>query len=194
MNSAVRNGASDDMTSEQLPDDSGGDNSDRVEPAEEVDLISSLQRELDQTTDQVKRQAAEFQNYRRRTESEKQQMVSFGKSIVLQQLLDVFDDLQRSVTAATEAHLGTVEDVERAFDSLRTGVELANQKLMDELTKLNVEVIESIGHPFDEEFHEAVMQQPAGDGDDAGIVLAEVQRGFKLGDRVLRHAKVIVSS
>ena len=171
--------------------------------AEEGDAISkteSLEEKLEKATDQMKRQAAEFQNYRRRTEIEKRQMVSIGKSFVLEHLLDVFDDLQRSVTAAqdaeskTDSGTGSTFDAQRSFNSLRSGLELAHQKLMDELTKLDVIVVESVGQPFDEEVHEAVMQQPAKEGEEVGIVLAEVQRGFKLGDRVLRHAKVIVSS
>lgn len=176
----------------------GGDNADdtgerKTAVAEEVTIIS-LQDELAQVTDQMKRQAAEFQNYRRRTETEKQQMVAFGKSLVLQQLLDVFDDLQRSVVAAQEVKMDVVDDVRKSFESLRSGVELAEQKLMDELKRLDVEIIECVGESFDEDFHEAVMQQPSQEGENVGIVLSQVQRGFKMGDRVLRHAKVIVSS
>jgi len=160
----------------------------------------SLQDQFIQATDQIKRQAAEFQNYRRRTEIEKRQMVSIGKSLVLEQLLDVFDDLQRTVVAAREVESdaatesGAIRDAQKSFDSLRSGLELAHQKLMDQLKRLDVVVIESVGQAFDEELHEAVMQQPAPEGEETGVVLAEVQRGFKLGDRVLRHAKVIVSS
>ncbi len=189
------------------PDEAGDDNADLIdedlqdsatsrEQGEDADI--SLEKQLIQATDQIKRQAAEFQNYRRRTEIEKRQMVSIGKSLVLERLLDVFDDLQRSVIAAQdaepEAETAQTHDAQKSFESLRSGLELAHQKLMDELKKLDVVVIESIGQVFDEEIHEAVMQQPATEGKETGIVLAEIQRGFKLGDRVLRHAKVVVSS
>ena len=189
------------------PDEAGDDNADLIdedlqdnatsrEQGEDADI--SLEEQLIQATDQIKRQAAEFQNYRRRTEIEKRQMVSIGKSLVLERLLDVFDDLQRSVIAAQdaepEAETAQTHDAQKSFESLRSGLELAHQKLMDELKKLDVVVIESIGQVFDEEIHEAVMQQPATEGKETGIVLAEIQRGFKLGDRVLRHAKVVVSS
>lgn len=191
------------------PDEAGDDNADLIdedvqdsatsrEQGEDADI--SLEEQLIQATDQIKRQAAEFQNYRRRTEIEKRQMVSIGKSLVLERLLDVFDDLQRSVIAAQdaepEAEMETAQtrDAQKSFESLRSGLELAHQKLMDELKKLDVVVIKSVGQAFDEEIHEAIMQQPASEGEEIGVVLAEVQRGFKLGDRVLRHAKVIVSS
>ncbi len=157
---------------------------------------ASIEAQLTQATDQIKRQAAEFQNYRRRTENEKRQMFSIGKSYVLEQLLDVFDDLQRTMIAAQEAapDADSESGTWKSFDSLKSGLELAHQKLMVELKKLDVVIIESVGQAFDEELHEAIMQQPAQEGEDVGIVLTEVQRGFKLGDRVLRHAKVIVSS
>ena len=160
------------------------------EPCEE-DVLRS---ELEQVTDRLMRQAAEFQNYRRRTEQEKSQMVQFGKGMVIQQLLDVFDDFHRSIDAASQAVEDPDTQVDAAFDSLKSGVELAYQKLIDELKKMDVEPIESIGTPFDEDYHEAVMQQPVGEDEEAGIVLTEIQRGFRMGEKVLRHAKVVVSS
>ena len=165
-----------------------------TEKAETVIDLDSLKAALAKSEDQRKRQAAEFQNFKRRTESEKRQMVVLGKSMVLQQLLDVFDDLNRSVTAAVDASANTKEEARNSFESLKSGVDIAYKKLMDELGKLNVVVIETVGQPFSEEFHEAVMQQPAPDGEEPGTILTEVLRGFTLGDRVLRHAKVIVAS
>jgi molecular chaperone GrpE len=156
--------------------------------------LETLKKALASADDQIKRQGAEFQNYRRRTDTEKQQMVGFGKSLVLQQLLDVFDDLNRSVIASVDAPVRTEDELTKSFDSLRSGVDLAYKKLMDELGKMDVNVIDVVGQPFNEEYHEAVMQQPAPDGAEPGQILTEVQRGFTLGDRVLRHAKVIVAS
>lgn len=161
------------------------------EPVSEID---SVRKELEHRTDRLQRQAAEFQNYRRRTEQEKSQMVLFGKAMVIQQLLDVFDDFYRSIEATQTTSENAKTSVGVAYDSLKSGVELAYQKLMDELKKMDVEPIESVGKPFDEHYHEAVMQQPVDEGEDIGVVLTELQRGYRMGDRVLRHAKVVVST
>lgn len=156
--------------------------------------IETLKEELEQVTNQWKRQAAEFQNYRRRTEQEKEQMVSFGKGLVIQQILDVVDDFQRSLEATSPTEPGAGSESKTAYESLKSGVDLVYQKLLDELKKLNVEPIEAVGQVFNEELHEAMMQEPASDGDPPGVVLTEIQRGWRMGDRVLRHSKVVVSS
>lgn len=156
--------------------------------------IERLKEELDQSTDQLKRQAAEFQNYRRRTEQEKSQSVSLGKSIVIQRLLDIVDDFHRSLEATNQAEEATEGELSPAYTSLKSGVEMVYQKLMDELTKMNVTVMDTVGQPFNEEEHEALMQQPAAEGQEVGIVISEIQRGFRMGEKVLRHARVIVSA
>jgi len=156
--------------------------------------IERLKEDLEMSTDQLKRQAAEFQNYRRRTEQEKAQSVSLGKSIVIQRLLDVTDDFHRSLDATAQAEGENEGALSPAYQSLKSGVELVYQKLMDELTKLNVEPIESVGKPFNEDEHEALMQQPAGEGEEEGMVVSEIQRGYRMGDKVLRHARVIVTT
>ena len=156
--------------------------------------IDRLNTELGQATDQLKRQAAEFQNYRRRTEQEKAQSVSLGKSLVISSLLDVIDDFERSLEATNKAEEEVDGDLSPTYLSLKSGVDLVYQKLKGELGKMGVEPIEAVGQPFDEDIHEAMMQQPAAEGEEAGIVLTEIQRGYRMGDRVLRHARVIVSS
>ena len=176
------------------PGDPGRQELPEVDSLDEGNELEYLQKALAKSDDQIKRKAAEFQNYRRRTEEEKKQMVGLGKRLVLKELLDVFDDLNRSVMASVDAPLGTQDELSKSFDSLRSGVDLAYKKLMDELGKMNVSVIDVVGQPFDEEYHEAVMQQPAPEGVEPGQILTEVQRGFTLGDIVLRHAKVIVAS
>lgn len=164
------------------------------ELADRAHEIERLQEELSQATDQLKRQAAEFQNYRRRTEQEKALSVSLGKSLVISSLLDIVDDFERSLEATNKAEAESGDEPSPMYQSLKSGVELVHQKLTGELRKLGVEPIDAVGQPFDEELHEAMMQQPAADGQEAGIVLTEIQRGYRMGDRILRHARVIVSS
>lgn len=164
------------------------------ELADQAHEIERLTLELEQTTDQLKRSAAEFQNYRRRTEQEKAQSVSLGKSIVIQHLLDVMDDFHRSLEATAQAEADEKGELSSAYRSLKSGVELVYQKMMDEMGRLNVYAIEAVGKPFNEEQHEAMIQQPAAEGEEAGMVISEIQRGYRMGDRVLRHARVIVST
>ena len=164
------------------------------ELADRASEIEQLRNELADMEDRLKRQAAEFQNYRRRTEKEKSQMVEFGKTLVVQPLLDVVDDFRRSLEATADAEKALDEETTPAYDSLKSGVEMVYQKLMDELGKLGVEPIEAEGQPFDENEHEALMQQPAPEGIQPGTVLNEIQKGYRLGDRVIRHARVVVAS
>ncbi|MGB0651485.1 MAG: nucleotide exchange factor GrpE [Rhodothermales bacterium] len=186
-----------DMASEDIP----GDQEDRDAVIEAIDELADraleierLNAELEQVSDQVKRQAAEFQNYRRRTEQEKAHSVALGKSLVISTILDLIDDFERSLEATNKAEAEVEGELSPTYQSLKSGVDLVYQKMTGELKRLGVEPIEAVGQPFDEELHEAMMQQPAGDGEEAGMVLTEIQRGYRMGDRVLRHARVIVSS
>lgn len=154
--------------------------------------LDKLKAEVAALQDQVRRQAAEFQNYRRRTEQEKKVLVEIGKNAVIEQVLDVGDDFHRSLQAA--AQMEQKAQGGPAYTSLKQGVDLVYRKFWEVFGKLGVVAIEAVGQPFNEHEHEALMQQPAPEGVAAGIVLQEFQRGYKRGDRVLRHSKVIVSS
>ncbi len=156
--------------------------------------IESLSQELEEVSDKWKRQAAEFQNYRRRTEQEKQQMVSFGKKLVMEQFLDVLDDFERSLQATESPGKKKKKGAESDYDALRSGVELVHQKMLDALKRLNVEPIDAVGCTFDEELHEALMQQPAAENEEVGVVVSEIQKGYRMGDAILRHSKVVVST
>ena len=165
-----------------------------AQAAEEHNETEELGAELTKVTDQLKRQAAEFQTYRRRTEPEKAQSVALGKSLVISSLLDIIDDFERSLEATHKAEKDVEGELSATYVSLKSGVDLIYQKLQGELGRLGVEAIEAEGTPFDEDLHEAMMQQPAPEGQESGMVLTEIQRGYRMGDRVLRHARVIVST
>lgn len=153
--------------------------------------VQRLREEVEALQDKLLRQAAEYQNYRRRSEGDRAEAVRQGRQAVLLPVLDVFDDLRRSLDAARRA---TEQDASAApADALAEGVELVYKKFEDALAKLGVAAIEAVGKPFDEDEHEAMMQQPAPDDAESGTVLAEIQPGYRLGDRVLRHARVIVA-
>ncbi|MEX1055830.1 MAG: nucleotide exchange factor GrpE [Rhodothermales bacterium] len=161
------------------------------ELADRAAELETLKQDLNETREQLLRKAAEFQNYRRRIEAEKSQLVELGKAVVIQQLLDVLDDLGRTLEAAEQ-----IEEREHegghAYRALRDGVELVYKKFLDELARQGVEPIEAEGRPFNENEHEAMMQRQE-EGVEPGTVVAEIQKGYRMGDRVLRHSKVVVS-
>ncbi|MEX0822352.1 MAG: nucleotide exchange factor GrpE [Rhodothermales bacterium] len=155
--------------------------------------IDDLNQKLQDAQDQLLRKVAEFKNYRRRTEEEKKVLVEIGRSQVIQQFLDVLDDFDRSLDAAEQVEEKESEQPGPAYEALKQGVVLVYKKFKDELAKLGVEPIEAVGQPFDENLHEAMMQREI-EGTDPGVVVDEIQKGYRMGDRVLRHSKVIVSS
>lgn len=140
------------------------------------------ERTIAEWKDKYVRLHAEFDNYRKRTLREKMELVETGGQGVLKAVLPVMDDVQRAVEA-----MGKSDDIE----ALRRGVELIAQKFSETLRQCKVTEIEAKGQPFDEELMEAVARFAAGE-EQKGRVIDVVQTGYKLGDKVLRFAKVVV--
>lgn len=159
-----------DNVSEQ--DNTQADNMAEEKPAEE---------QID-WRDQYLRLQAEFDNFRKRTLREKMELVQSGGSDVLKSILPILDDMQRA-TAASEKS----DDIA----ALREGERLVVQKFIDTLRQLRVVEIEAFDAPFDENLHEAVARFAAGE-DKKGKVIDVIERGYMLGEKVLRFAKVVV--
>lgn len=154
-----------------------------VETMEEsTDPLEQAKREIANLSDKLLRAQAEQQNVMKRAEQRVSEAVRFANADLVKSLLDTIDDFERTLDHSQNA------DVE----SVRKGVQLIYDKFMKVLTDNRVEPIEPADEPFDPHCHEALMQQPSPDKP-ANTVLQVVQRGFKLHDRVLRPAKVIVS-
>ncbi|PSQ86601.1 MAG: nucleotide exchange factor GrpE [Bacteroidetes bacterium QS_3_64_15] len=153
--------------------------------------IEELKEERDETNDRLLRKAADLENLRRRMDREKKRRHEAGKIAVLESMLEVVDDFERSLKAAQD--LDDAEDAEAAYESLKGGVEMVFRKFQDQLQSLGVEPIEAEGKPFDEQLHEAMMRQPS-DEVAPGTVLQEVRKGYTMGDRVLRHSRVVVAA
>lgn len=149
-----------------------------VDPA-----IAELQRQRDEYYDRLLRKAAEFDNYRRRVERERREFTDTAAADLLTELLPLVDDLER----ALEADLGT--DGSEAY---RKGVELIHRHLLDLLRKRGVRPIEAVGADFDPRYHQAIVHEPSDQHRD-GEVMAELRRGYLLGDRLLRPAMVKVA-
>ena len=147
---------------------------------------AALEKELEETRaqrdeylDLVQRKQAEFANYRRRTESVRQEAYDDGRRDAIEKLLPVVDNLERALDAAGED------------SALRSGVEMVLRQTLETLTKMGVETIDPMGQPFDAELHNAVMQGSAEEGE-PGTVCQVLQKGYRLGGRVIRHAMVKV--
>jgi molecular chaperone GrpE len=147
-----------------------------------TDEVTALRRERDELLDRLLRSAAEFDNYRKRTERERRETYDNAAADLIRDLLPVVDDLERALDAA--AHT-----TDRA---LRDGVELIHKALIEMLRRRNVEPFTAVGEPFDPVWHEAVAAEPA-NGRPDGEVIGETRRGYKLGDRLLRPAMVRVA-
>lgn len=152
------------------------------EQAEEATETEKLAAEVAEWKDRFLRLQAEFDNYRKRTLREKMELVETGGKEVLLAMLPVRDDVQRAVAAMEKT-----DDVE----SIRQGVQLISQKFTEALKQRGVTEIEVIGAAFDDEVAEAVARFAAGE-EQKGKVIDCVQTGYRLGERVLRFAKVVV--
>lgn len=144
-----------------------------------VKELEETRAQRDEYLDLVQRKQAEFANYRRRTEGIRQEAFDDGRREAIDKLLPIVDNLERALGAAGE-------------DSpLKSGVEMVLRQTLDALAKMGVETIDPLGQPFDAELHNAVMQGGEDEGE-PGTVCLVLQKGYKLGSRVIRHAMVKV--
>ncbi len=134
--------------------------------------------------DKYKRQIAEFDNFRKRTEKEKSMMYAMGAKDVLEQMLNILDNFERGLEAIEE------EDKDDAFVQ---GMQMVYKQMTETLEKLGVKPIEAVGKPFDPNFHNAVMHE---ENEEAGEneVVAEFQKGYLYHDDVIRHSMVKVAN
>ncbi|NGP86785.1 nucleotide exchange factor GrpE [Fodinibius halophilus] len=147
--------------------------------------VEELEQALNEAKDSHLRKAAELENYRKRVKRERSQIYEQARAKALEDFLDINDDLQRTLTAAEDL------DVNETF---MDGVLLVANKFNEVLDKHGVVRIDEEGVPFDVDLHDAMMRQKPQD-DDIGsdVVLNVVESGYRIGDRTIRHAKVIVS-
>ena len=152
-------------------------------PADQPDAaLATLQREKDELRDRLLRTAAEFQNYKNRVERERRDLFDSAASDVLQDLLPIVDNFERALQAPAPAEA----------DAFRRGIELIHKQMFDLLRKRGVTPIEAVGADFDPRFHQAVIHEVS-DEHREGEVMQELQRGYMLGDKLLRPAMVKVA-
>lgn len=147
--------------------------------------VQVLEEKLKESKDNHLRKAAELENYRKRVQRERSQVYETAKANALEDFLEINDDLQRTLKAAEELEVN---------DTLMDGVNLVANKFKEVLNKYGVERIDEEGVPFNVDLHDAMMRQkPKDNSIGSDVVLNVVESGYRMGDRTIRHAKVIVS-
>ena len=156
-------------------------------PADEA--ITTLQRERDAMKEQFLRAVADFDNYRKRIDRERRELSEYAAAEVLLELLPILDNFERALSAFAQS---ATADKHTDVEAFRRGVELIHKQMLDLLRKRGVTTIEALGTDFDPNVHQAVIHEPSGEHRE-GEVMQELQRGYKLGDRLLRPAMVKVA-
>ena len=143
--------------------------------------LAAAERRADEHLDDLRRLAAEFDNYRKRVARDQERLVSLAHERLVKELLPIIDDLERALEAAERHEESRLEE----------GVKLVHRALADVLRKEGLEEIETDGR-FDPHVHEALLSQPS--EAEEGAVIEVIQRGYRVGNRVLRPARVVVSA
>ena len=141
-----------------------------------------LEEKIASLQDSLLRKVAEFENYKRRTENDQLNLLKYAAESFILKVLPVYDDLGRSVDHLSESNL----------ESIKEGLKLVHDKFTKVLDEQGIKKLETKGKEFDVEYHEALMQQPSS-AFPSNIVLEEVESGYLYKDKVIKHAKVIVS-
>lgn len=165
-------------TAETPEETSQADSSETEEPAD------PWKEKYEQLNNQYIRLAADFDNFRKRQEQERENLLKYGAENTVKKLIEVLDNFDRGLKA-----IETVEDC----DKVKECYNLAYKNFNDVLTKIGLEAIKAEGEEFDPNLHEAVMQTPTNEKPEHTII-AELQKGYKLGDKVLRPALVNVAT
>ncbi len=155
-----------------------------IETDDKIEESNPLQEKYDALNNQYIRLAADFDNYRKRQEQEKEALLKYGAESTLKKMIEVLDNFERGLKA-----IETVDDCEKVKECYN----LAYKNFTDVLTKAGLETIKAEGETFDPNFHEAVMQTPSTEHPEHTII-AELQKGYKLGDKVLRPTLVNVAT
>ena len=178
------------VTTEDAEDDNENDQenitatSDNSDSDVAEDASNIYKEKYDTLNNQYIRLAADFENFRKRTEQEREALLKYGAESTLKKMLEVLDNFERGLKA-----IETVDDCEKVKECYN----LAYKNFTEVLTKAGLEQIKAEGEVFDPNFHEAVMQTPTNDKPEHTII-AELQKGYKLGDKVLRPTLVNVAT
>jgi len=167
----------------EVNEENKSEGNEKVEVSASDDKIKILEAEVNKYKELMLRKAAEFENYKRRTENDQLNLLKYAAESLIIKLLPTIDDFERSLE-----HMIEETDVQK----IKEGIQLIYTKFMKTLDDQGVKKMESVGKPFDVQYHEALMQR-ADDSVPPHTVIDELETGYMYKDRVIRHAKVIVS-
>ncbi len=170
------------LTEETANEECNNESGEAEEASVKEEKKTKEQERIEELEDRVKRQLAEFENFRKRTDKEKEQMFETGAKSVLEKILPVVDNFERGLSNIKPEEEG---------DPHVEGMRMIYKQLMGELEKLEVKPIEAVGCEFNPDFHNAIMQV-ASDEYESGFVAQELQKGYMYRDSVLRHSMVAV--
>jgi len=153
------------------------------EPIAEEDTLEKLKTELQEMKDKYLRKVAEFDNFKKRSAKEKIELIQTAGKEVIKDLLEVLDDCERA-----EKQMNATNDAQQ----IKEGVLLVFNKLRNLLYAKGLRAMETVNSPFNPDLHEAITEIPAPSEDQKGKVLAEVEKGYYLNDKIIRYAKVVV--
>ncbi len=156
----------------------------RREESETEDPMAGLQADLDRFRDLALRSQADFENYKKRCAREKEEAIKYANNSLLQRLVAIIDNFELGLAAAKE---------QGEQSPIYSGMVLVQKQLNDLLSENGLQPVEAEGKPFDPNLHEAIAHKPS-DEVPEGTVLRQVSRGYRIKDRLLRPAKVVVSS
>jgi molecular chaperone GrpE len=179
---AQENNTEDEADTEQAAENTGSEKKKGFFGKDKKDKNNKLQERVDELEDRVKRQMAEFENFRKRSEKEKSAMFETGAKSVVEKILPVVDNFERGLAGLSE------EEMKQPFAE---GMNMVYKQLITELEKLDVKPIEAVGHEFNPELHNAVMQVESEEYE-SGIIAQELQKGYTYRDSVVRHSMVAV--
>ncbi|MCL2413725.1 MAG: nucleotide exchange factor GrpE [Bacteroidales bacterium] len=149
--------------------------------SEKTDPVVQLATQLEEERDKYLRLYSEFDNFRKRAQKERSELILFASESVILSLLPILDDFDRALPAILD-------------ETAKSGIELIYSKLKSALENKGLKTMETKGVSFDADLHEAVAQMPVNDEKEKGTIIEEIQRGYYLNDKVIRHAKVIVGT
>ncbi|MCW3077646.1 MAG: hypothetical protein JWO32_2255 [Bacteroidetes bacterium] len=164
--------------------ETSAENTDNTEKVEKADSNKELELKVSELNDRYLRLYSEFDNYRKRTMKEKLDIIKTAGEDVFKTLLPVVDDFERAIKANEN-----IEDVK----AIKEGIQLIYNKFKGNIQQKGLVALETIGQTFDADTMEAITHVPAADDSQKGKVVDEVEKGYKLGDKVIRFAKVIVA-
>ena len=156
---------------------------DDIEENECKDAISELKEEIDKINNQYIRLAADFDNYRKRQMQEREALLKYGAEETLKKMIEALDNIDRA-----KKSVENIDDV----NTVKESYDIVFKQIFDILSKMGLETIETNGKEFDPNLHEAVMQTPTTEQPE-NTIIAELQKGYKLGDKVLRPSLVNVA-